>query len=153
MELRFFVTRVALEGYLNETRSTVQCWSASDSSCAGRFNTIVKKYNTTVFSNTSTPSLQSFVGFVVFLVVLLRPPPSTLLPNLPHTGHKISVVILPPLPTRNLSQLVLSVGMPILTGECVLRRGRGGEDRKSHFNNTTHVLSCIHEIFWELSSR
>jgi hypothetical protein len=58
--------------------------------------------------------LQSFVGFVVFLVVCLRPPPSTLIPNLPHTGHKLSVVILPTTAATNLSRLVLQASLPIL---------------------------------------
>jgi hypothetical protein len=62
-----------------------------------------------------TVAVLSFVGFVVFLVVLLRPPPSTLIPNLPHTGRKISVVIIPSTPKYNLTAVVLNTGIPILT--------------------------------------
>ena len=39
---------------------------------------------------------QSFLGFLVFLVtVLLRAPPSALLPNRPTAGRKVSVVLVP----------------------------------------------------------
>ena len=81
------------------------------------------------FLNKAHHYLQSFVGFVVFLFVLLRPPPSTLLPNLPHTGHKLSVVILPSSTTYNLSHLVMNAGIPIITGECDCVRIREKKER------------------------
>lgn len=56
---------------------------------------------------------------MVFLVVLLRPPPSSLIPNLPHTGRKVSVVFLPSSTEYNLSADVLNAGIPVLTGEWI----------------------------------
>lgn len=89
---------------------------------------------------------------MVFLVVLLRPPPSMLLPNLPHTGHKISVVLFPPSPSHNLSSLIASTGIPILTGE----EGMGGvpkiidnrqvEEVSSTSKDWSILKPCIHAM-------
>ena len=58
---------------------------------------------------------QSFLGFLVFLAtVLLRAPPSALLPNRPAAGRKVSVVLVPedPAPSR-----LLEYCQQIATGE------------------------------------